>query len=78
MDKMIYMFDELSGLIHAATLVRPAGYEGMDVKSVLKKVKTAGFAAQVSREDINDAVGRITTPLEGIIVFIIEEQKNVL
>ncbi|WP_315818595.1 hydrolase [Paraflavitalea speifideaquila] len=36
MDKMIYMFDELSGLIHASALIRPIRYEGMDVKSVLK------------------------------------------
>src|SRR5215216_1804979 len=34
MDKMIYVFDELSGFIHAASLIRPDQYEGMDVKSV--------------------------------------------
>lgn len=34
MDKMIYVFDELSGFIHAAALIRPAKYEGMDVKRV--------------------------------------------
>jgi predicted hydrolase (HD superfamily) len=36
MDKMIYAFDELSGFIHAAALIRPGRYEGMDTKSVLK------------------------------------------
>ena len=77
MDKMIYVFDELSGFIHAAALVRPAGYEGMDVKSILKKLRTPSFAAQVSREDINDAVSRIGVPLEEIIAFVIEHQKNV-
>jgi predicted hydrolase (HD superfamily) len=45
MDKMIYVFDELSGLVHAAALIRPTRYEGMDVKSVLKKLKTVSFAA---------------------------------
>src|SRR5580704_14479376 len=50
MDKMIYVFDELSGFIHAAALIRPTKYEGMDVKSVMKKLKTASFAAQVSRD----------------------------
>ena len=44
MDKMIYVFDELSGFIHAAALIRPTRYEGMDVKSILKKLKTASFA----------------------------------
>lgn len=77
MDKMIYVFDELSGFIHAAALIRPDKYEGMDTKSVMKKLKTPSFAAQVSREDINDAISRIDTPLEEIIPFIIEHQKNV-
>ncbi|MGZ8536992.1 MAG: HD domain-containing protein [Flavisolibacter sp.] len=74
MDKMIYVFDELSGFIHAAALIRPTRYEGMDVKSIQKKLKTPSFAAQVSREDINDAISRIETPLEEIIAFVIEKQ----
>ena len=77
MDKMIYVFDELSGFIHAASLIRPTGYEGMDVKSVLKKLKTLSFAAQVNREDIADAIGRIDQSLEEIIQFILDHQKNV-
>ena len=77
MDKMIYFFDELSGFIHAAALIRPNRYEGMDVKSILKKLKTPSFAAQVSREDINDALGRIDFSLEEIISFIIDKQKSV-
>lgn len=77
MDKMIYVFDELSGFIHAAALIRPTRYDGMDVKSILKKLKTPSFAAQVSRDDINDALSRIDTPLEEIIQFIIDHQKDV-
>lgn len=77
MDKMIYVFDELSGFIHAAALIRPTRYEGLDVKSVQKRLKTPSFAAQVSREDIADAIGRIDTPLEEIIRFIIDHQKDV-
>lgn len=77
MDKMIYVFDELSGFIHAAALIRPTRYEGMDVKGILKKLKTPSFAAQVSRDDINDAISRIDTPLEEIIQFIIDHQKDV-
>jgi predicted hydrolase (HD superfamily) len=77
MDKMIYSFDELSGFIHASALIRPTRYEGMDVKSVLKKLKTLSFAAQVNRDDITDAIGRIDYTLEEIIEFIITHQKNV-
>jgi predicted hydrolase (HD superfamily) len=76
MDKMIYVFDELSGFIHAAALIRPTRYEGMDVKSIMKKLKTASFAAQVNRDDINDALSRIDAPLEEIIQFIIDHQKD--
>ncbi len=75
MDKMIYVFDELSGFIHASALIRPTLYEGLDVKSILKKLKTPSFAAQVSREDINDAISRIDYPLEEIVTFVIEHQK---
>ncbi|HYE55300.1 MAG TPA: hydrolase [Chitinophagaceae bacterium] len=77
MDKMIYVFDELSGFIHAAALIRPSRYEGMDTKSILKKLKTPSFAAQVNRDDIQDAISRINTPLEDIIGFIIQHQRNV-
>jgi len=77
MDKMIYAIDELSGFIHAAALIRPTLYEGLEVKSVLKRLKAPAFAAQVSREDIHDAVSRIDVTLEDLIQFIIDHQKNV-
>lgn len=77
MDKMIYVFDELSGLIHAYSLMRPEGYAGMEVKGVKKRLKEKSFAANVSRDDIQDAIARINTPIEEIIQFIIEEQRNV-
>jgi predicted hydrolase (HD superfamily) len=77
MDKMIYAFDELSGFIHAAALIRPTRYEGMDVKSIQKKLKTPSFAAQVNRNDITDAFSRIDHPLEEVIQFVIDHQKDV-
>ena len=77
MDKMIYAIDELSGFIHAAALIRPTRYEGLEVKSVLKRLKTPSFAAQVNRDDITDALSRIDTSLEELIHFIIDHQKAV-
>lgn len=77
MEKMIYVFDELSGFIHAAALIRPTRYEGMDVKSVLKKLKTPSFAAQVNREEINDAISRTPLTLEEVIEFIIGYQPAI-
>lgn len=77
MDKMIYAIDELSGFVHAAALIRPTRYEGLEVKSVLKRLKTPSFAAQVSRDDINDAISRIDSSLEELVQFIIDHQKDV-
>jgi len=78
MDKMIYAFDELSGFVHAAALIRPTRYEGMDVKSIMKKLKTPSFAAQVNRNDITDALSRIDVTLEELVEFVINHQKNVV
>ena len=77
MDHLIYAIDELSGFIHAAALIRPTRYEGMDVKSILKKLKTPSFAAQVSREDIDDALSRAGISLQEMVSFIIEHQGSV-
>ena len=77
MDKMLYAFDELSGLIHAYSLMRPNSYEGMDVKGVKKRLKEKSFAANVSREEINDALNRAGITLDDLISFIIPRQAEV-
>ena len=77
MDKMIYVFDELSGLVHAYSLMRPGGYDGMDIKGVKKRLKEKSFAANVNRDDITDAITRINISLEDIIQFIIDHQPSV-
>ena len=77
MDKMLYAFDELSGLIHAYSLMRPNGYESMDVKGVKKRLKEKSFAANVSREDINDACTRAGIELDELIAFIVQVQSKV-
>lgn len=77
MDKMIYAFDELSGLIHAYSLMRPTGYDGMEVKGVKKRLKEKYFAANVSRDEIADAAARSGVVLEDIIEFIISHQGAV-
>jgi len=75
MDKMLYAFDELSGFIHAYSLMRPDGYQGMEVKGVLKRLKDKTFAANVSREDVRDGALRAGLPLEELIQFVIDHQK---
>ena len=71
LDKMLYAFDELSGFLHAYSLMRPGGYEGMEIKGVLKRMKDKTFAAQVSREDIADGAQRAGITLEDLIQFVI-------
>lgn len=77
-DKMLYAFDELSGLIHAYSLMRPEAYAGMELKGVKKRLKEKSFAANVSREDINDACNRANILLDDLITFIIPRQATVV
>lgn len=77
MDKMLYAFDELSGLIHAYSLMRPDGYKGMDVKGAKKRLKDKAFAANVSRDEINDASARADVPVDSLVEFIIARQGSV-
>ncbi len=76
MDKMLYAFDELSGLIHAYSLMRPEGYHGMELKGAKKRIKDKAFAANVSREDIDDACARANIVLDDLIQFIIDRQAH--
>jgi len=52
MEKVLFAVDELTGLIGAAALMRPTGFEGMEVKSIAKKFKDKKFAAGCSRDVI--------------------------
>ena len=44
--------ETVTGLISAAALMRPTGMEGMEVKSIKKKMKDKAFAAGVNRDII--------------------------
>lgn len=72
LDKAIVAADELTGFIYAAALVRPTKMEGMQTKSVIKKLKTKGFAASVDREEVKKGAELIGWPLNDLIAFIIE------
>ncbi len=78
MDKMLYAFDELSGLIHAYSLMRPDGYQGMDIKGVKKRLKEKSFASNVNRDEINDALNRAGRSMDEMIEFIIARQGAIM
>ena len=52
LKKVLFACDELSGFVHACALVRPTGFEGLEPKSVRKKLKQPSFAAGVHRQDV--------------------------
>ncbi len=74
MDKMLYAFDELSGLGHVLSLMRSIVYNGMELKGVLIRLKEKTFAQGVSREDIADACNRAGITQNDLVTFIITHQ----
>ncbi len=52
LERYLFACDELSGFIHAYSLMRPNGFTGMKASKVRKKLKDVSFAAGVSREDV--------------------------
>jgi putative nucleotidyltransferase with HDIG domain len=52
LKKTLFACDELAGFIHACGLVRPTGLDGLEPKSVKKKLKQPSFAAGVHREEV--------------------------
>jgi putative nucleotidyltransferase with HDIG domain len=52
LKKTLFACDELSGFVHACGLVRPKGLEGLEPKSVRKKLKQPSFAAGVHRDEV--------------------------
>lgn len=75
MDKMLYAFDELSGFVHAYSLMRPESYVGMNIKGIKKRLKDKAFAAGVNREEVKDACERAGMELEEVLEFIIQHQN---
>ncbi len=74
-EKYLFACDELSGIMHAVSLMRPNGFSDMEVKSVKKKLKDKSFAANVSRDDISQGFELIGKTPEDHIGFLISVFK---
>lgn len=75
-ERFLFACDELSGFMHAVSLMRPTGFEGMKVKSVTKKLKTLKFAESVPRGDIRKGADLIDKDLNEHIRFLISCFQN--
>ena len=71
LKKSLFACDELSGFVHACGLVRPTGLEGLEPKSVRKKLKQPSFAAGVSRDDVYEGAELLELPLDEHIANVI-------
>lgn len=67
MEKVLFAVDELTGLIGAAALMRPTGFEGMETKSVMKKFKDKKFAAGCSRDVIRQGAEMLGMELNELV-----------
>ena len=76
MEKILFAIDELTGLIGAAALMRPTGFEGMEVKSVMKKFKDKKFAAGCSRDVISLGAEMAELELPELIAITLEAMQN--
>lgn len=76
LDKYLFACDELTGFMHAVSLMRPNRFADMKPKSVKKKLKDVSFAANVSRADIAKGFSLIGKTPDEHISFLIEVFKK--
>ena len=68
MEKVLFAADELTGLIWAATLMRPSkSTKDMELKSLKKKFKDKRFAAGCSRETIQQGAQMLGWELDYLL-----------
>jgi putative nucleotidyltransferase with HDIG domain len=77
LKKALFACDELSGFVHACALVRPTGLEGLEPKSVKKKLKQPSFAAGVHREDVYKGAEELDVDLDEHIRNVVEALKPI-
>ncbi len=68
--------DELSGFLFAYSLMRPTGFDGMEVKGVMKRIKDKTFAAGVDREHLRNCEKYLNISLEefaGKVITIMQQ-----
>jgi putative nucleotidyltransferase with HDIG domain len=64
LKRTLFACDELSGFVHACGLVRPTGLDGLEPKSVKKKLKQPSFAAGVNRDEVQQGAELLELDLD--------------
>ncbi len=78
LEKCLFACDELCGFLVACALVTPnRSLHAVKVKSVRKKMKSKGFAASVSRDDIVAGVAGIGVELPEHIEFVLNAMRSI-
>jgi predicted hydrolase (HD superfamily) len=78
MEKALFACDELSGLITAATLVKPTNsLADVDAASIRRKMKDKAFARSVNRQDIINGAADLGEDLDQHIAFCIEAMRGI-
>ncbi len=65
LDKALLASDEITGFIMAVALVRPTRTEGLEPKSVKKKLKDKAFAAGVDRFEVVESMRMLIEAVGG-------------
>jgi putative nucleotidyltransferase with HDIG domain len=77
LKKTLFACDELAGFVHACGLVRPTGLEGLEPKSVKKKLKQPSFAAGVHRDEVYAGAEELGVELDQHIANVIESMRPI-
>jgi putative nucleotidyltransferase with HDIG domain len=77
LKKALFACDELSGFVHACGLVRPNGLEGLEPKSVRKKLKQPSFAAGVHRDEVYKGAELLELELDEHIVNVVAAMQPI-
>ena len=72
LKKVLFACDELSGFVYACGLVRPTGLDGLEPKSVHKKLKQPSFAAGVHRAEVYRGAEELGIDLDEHIRNVVE------
>lgn len=77
MAKCLFAVDELCGFVMACAYVRPTRLEGLEPKSVKKRLKEKSFAAKINREEISQGITELGAGEDEHIALVIAAMQGI-